>query len=308
MTNRIIRIGGAAGAWGDSSLATAQLLTAKLDYIVYEALAEVTMAILTRAKMKNPNAGYAIDFINPILKTHLRQIRQQGIRVITNAGGINPQAAAAALRQIASEQDIDLNVIVVEGDNLMPQLNQLRQLDIREITHHSPLPQRLLAINAYLGAFPIAAALAAGADVVITGRVVDSALVLGPLIYEFGWQATDLDKLAQGSLAGHLLECGPQSTGGLLTDWESVSSWVNIGYPIAEVADDGTFVLTKPDDTDGLVNHATVTEQILYEIGDPRAYILPDVVCDFADVQLTESGAKSDACKRGQGQATSPNL
>ena len=306
MTNRIIRIGGAAGAWGDSSLATVQLLTTKLDYIVYEALAEVTMAILTRAKMKNPNAGYAIDFINPILKTHLRQIRQQGIRVITNAGGINPQAAAAALRQIASEQDIDLNVIVVEGDNLMPQLNQLRQLDIREITHHSPLPQRLLAINAYLGAFPIAAALAAEADVVITGRVVDSALVLGPLIYEFGWQATDLDKLAQGSLAGHLLECGPQSTGGVLTDWESVSSWVNIGYPIAEVADDGTFVLTKPDNTDGLVNHATVTEQILYEIGDPRAYILPDVVCDFADVQLTEVGPNRMRVSGAKGKPPPP--
>ncbi len=306
MTNRIIRIGGAAGAWGDSSLATAQLLTAKLDYIVYEALAEVTMAILTRAKMKNPNAGYAIDFINPILKTHLRQIRQQGIRVITNAGGINPQAAAAALRQIASEQGMALNVTVVEGDDLMPQLNQLRKFDIREMTHHSPLPQRLLAINAYLGAFPIAAALDAGADVVITGRVVDSALVLGPLIYEFGWQATDLDKLAQGSLAGHLLECGPQSTGGLLTDWESVSSWVNIGYPIAEVADDGTFVLTKPDGTDGLVNHATVTEQILYEIGDPRAYVLPDVVCDFADVQLAETGPNRVRVSGAKGKPPPP--
>ena len=306
MTNRIIRIGGAAGAWGDSSLATAQLLTAKLDYIVYEALAEVTMAILTRAKMKNPNAGYAIDFINPILKTHLRQIRQQGIRVITNAGGINPQAAATALRQIASEQGMSLNVIVVEGDDLMPQLNQLRQLDIREMTHHSPLPQRLLAINAYLGAFPIAAALDAGADVVITGRVVDSALVLGPLIYESGWQATDLDKLAQGSLAGHLLECGPQSTGGLLTDWESVSSWVNIGYPIAEVAADGTFVLTKPDGTDGLVNRATVTEQILYEIGDPRNYVLPDVVCDFADVRLTEVGQNRVQVSGAKGKPPPP--
>ncbi len=291
MTEKIITIGGAAGAWGDSSLSTAQLLAAgNLDYIVYEALAEVTMAILSRAKMKNPNAGYAIDFINPVLKTHLREIRRQGIRVVTNAGGINPQAAAEALRQIAAEQEIDLKVAVVEGDNLMPQLAQLREADVREMARNTPLPDQVIAINAYLGAFPIAAALDRGADVVITGRVVDSALMLGPLIHEFGWQPDDLDKLAQGSLVGHLLECGPQSTGGLLTDWESVESWVNIGYPIAECAADGSFVLTKPTGTDGLVNRATVTEQILYEIGDPRAYILPDVTCDFADVQLTEVG------------------
>ena len=286
-----IKIGGAAGAWGDSSLSTAQLLaTETLDYLVYEGLAEVTMAILTRAKMKNPEAGYAIDFINPVLKTHLREIKRQGIRVVTNAGGINPQGAAQALRQIAKEQGIALKVAVIEGDNLLPQLDQLRAEDIREMAHNTPLPEQVLAINAYLGAFPIAVALDAGADVVITGRVVDSALMLGPCIHEFGWTATEYDKLAQGSLVGHLLECGPQSTGGLLTDWESVDSWVNMGYPIAEVAADASFVLTKPEGTDGLVNRASVTEQILYEIGNPRAYVLPDVVCDFADVQLSEIG------------------
>ena len=159
-----INIGCAAGAWGDSSLSTAQLLKSeKLDYLVYEALAEVTMAILTRAKMKNPNAGYAIDFINPILKTHLREIRRQNIRVVTNAGGINPQAAANALREIAAEQNIELNVAVVEGDNLMTQLDVLREADVREMAHDTPLPKRVLAMNAYLGAFPIAAALDAGA-------------------------------------------------------------------------------------------------------------------------------------------------
>ncbi len=307
MTEKTIHIGGAAGAWGDSSLATAQLLTAPhLDYIIYEALAEVTMAILTRAKLKNPNAGYAIDFIDPILKTHLRELRRRGIRIITNAGGINPQAAANALRHIASEQGLDLKVAVVEGDNLMPQLEQLRQADVREMARHTPLPQRVLALNAYLGAFPIAAALDAGADVVITGRVVDSALVLAPLIHEFGWQPADLDKLAQGSLAGHLLECGPQSTGGLMTDWERVDSWVNIGYPIAECRADGSFVLTKPENSDGLVNRASVTEQILYEIGNPRAYILPDVVCDFADVALTEVGENQVLVKGATGYAPPP--
>lgn len=302
MTKDTITIGGAAGAWGDSSLATAQLLASeKLDYIVYEGLAEVTMAILTRLKMRDPKAGYAYDFIDPILKTHLREIRRQGIRVITNAGGINPQGAADALRQIAAEQGIDLKVAVVEGDNLMPQLDQLRAADIREMAHNTPLPKRILAMNAYLGAFPIAAALDAGADVVITGRVVDSALMLGPCIHEFGWEADDYDKLAQGSLMGHLLECGAQSTGGLLTDWESVASWVNIGYPIAEISQDATFILTKPDGTDGVVNRASVTEQILYEIGDPRRYILPDVICDFADVQLTEVGANRVLVKNAKG-------
>ncbi|MCB9433106.1 MAG: DUF1446 domain-containing protein [Ardenticatenaceae bacterium] len=307
MNEKTIYIGGAAGAWGDSSLATAQLLTTpRLDYIIYEALAEVTMAILTRAKLKNPNAGYAIDFIDPILKNHLRELQQRGIRVITNAGGINPQAAAAALRHIASEQGIDLKVAVVEGDNLMPQLEQLRQADVREMARHTPLPQRVLALNAYLGAFPIAAALDTGADVVITGRVVDSALVLAPLIHEFGWRPADLDKLAQGSLAGHLLECGSQSTGGLMTDWESVDSWVNIGYPIAECRADSSFVLTKPESSDGLVSRASVTEQILYEIGNPRAYILPDVVCDFADVVLTEVGENRVLVTGAKGYAPPP--
>lgn len=304
MTEKIINIGCAAGAWGDSSLSTAQLLASgKLDYLVYEALAEVTMAILSRAKMKNPDTGYAIDFINPILKIHLQEIRRQGIRVVTNAGGINPQAAANALCEIARNQGIALKVAVVEGDNLMPHLDQLREADVREMTYNTPLPKRTLAINAYLGAFPIAAALDAGADVVITGRVVDSALMLAPLIHEFGWVRADLDKLAQGSLAGHLLECGAQSTGGLLTDWETVDSWVNIGYPIAECAADGSFVLTKPEGTDGLVSQSTVTEQILYEIGNPREYILPDVICDFADVTLTLVGENRVRVEGARGYA-----
>ena len=284
-----VRIGGAAGAWGDSSMATAQLLsTGALDYIIYEALAEVTMAILSRARRQEASKGYAIDFIDPILRRHLAEIQRQKIKVVTNAGGMNPRAAASTLAAIVEEQGLDLKIVVVEGDDLMGILPELRKANVREMETGMPLPETVLAINAYLGAFPVAAALAEGADVVITGRVVDSALVLAPLIHEFGWQVDELDKLAQGSLAGHLLECGPQSTGGLLTDWQTVESWVNIGYPIAEVSADGNFVLTKPAGSDGLVNIATVTEQILYEIGNPRAYILPDVTCDFADVELEE--------------------
>lgn len=304
-----IIIGCAAGAWGDSSLATQQILTAdRLDYLVYEALAEVTMAILTRAKMRDPEMGYAYDFIDPILKRHLKAIRQRNIRVVTNAGGINPQAAANALRKIAEHQGIPLKISVVEGDDLLPQLDALREADVRELAHGTPLPQRVLAMNAYLGAFPIAKALDDGADVVITGRVVDSALILGPLIHEFGWRRDELDKLAQGSLAGHLLECGPQSTGGLMTDWQNVESWVNIGYPIAECLADGSFVLTKADGTDGVVNTASVTEQLLYEIGNPRAYILPDVTCDFADVQLTEIGENRVRVEGAKGYAPPERL
>ena len=306
MKDKIV-IGGAAGAWGDSSLATGQLLaTEKLDYIIYEGLAEVTMAILTRLKQRDPQMGYAYDFIDPILKTHLREIKRQGVRVVTNAGGINPQGAADALREIAREQGIELKVAIVEGDNLMPQLGRLREADIREMHANTPLPVNVLAMNAYLGAFPIAAALDGGADVVITGRVVDSALMLGPCIHEFGWTAGEVDKLAQGSLMGHLLECGPQSTGGLMTDWESVESWVEIGYPMAEVSADGSFIITKPEGTDGVVNIASVTEQILYEIGDPRAYILPDVVCDFADVWLTEVGDNRVLVENAKGSPPPP--
>ena len=291
MTEKTVNIGCAAGMWGDSLLSTPQLLATKhLHYLVYESLAEITMAILTRARQRDPSLGYATDIIQTDLARHLGEMKQQGVRVITNAGGINPQAAAAKLKESAAAQGITLKVAVVMGDDLLPQVDDLREMDLREIGRGTAVPDQPISFNAYLGARPIAAALDAGAEVVITGRCVDSALVLGPLLHEFGWGVEEFDKLAQGSLAGHLLECGPQSTGGLLTDWETVPSWVNIGYPIAECNPDGSFVLTKPEGSDGAVNAVSVTEQILYEIGDPRGYILPDVVCDFADVRLAQVG------------------
>ena len=269
----VVVIGGAAGMWGDAWHATPQLLaTGRLDYLVYETLAEITMAILSRAKQRSADLGYAIDIVNPTLRDALPEIHRQGIRVVTNAGGVNPQACADALRAIALELDLPLKVATVEGDDLMPQLAELRAMGLAEIARGTPVPERPISFNAYLGAMPIADALDAGADIVITGRCVDSALVLGPLIHEFGWQAQDLDLLAQGSLAGHLLECSTQVTGGLLTDWEEVPSWVDMGFPIGECHADGSFVITKPPGSDGLVNAKTVTEQILYEIGDPRRY------------------------------------
>jgi hypothetical protein len=218
----------------------------------------------------------------------LGRIVEQKVCVVTNAGGVNPEAAAHALRSMADDEGVPIRVAWIRGDDLMGRVNELR--DLEEMSDGSRLSERPLSFNAYLGARPIAAALSAGADIVISGRCVDSALALGPLIHEFGWGPGDLDALAQGSLAGHLLECGTQATGGLLTDWEDVSSWQDLGYPMAECRANGSFVVTKPEGTGGLVDVRTVSEQLLYEIGDPSAYLLPDVTCDFRHVELEQVG------------------
>jgi len=287
---RTVVIGGAAGAWGDSSFAAPQLLdSGRCDYIFFEALAEITMGILTRARAKDPALGYATDVVGMIGR-ELPRFVEQGVRVVTNAGGVNPKAAADALRSMAERAGASIRIAWVEGDNLMDRIDELGALGIAEMSDGSSLVTEPLSFNAYLGARPIAAALGAGADVVITGRCVDSALALGPLIHEFGWGPEDLDRLSQGSLAGHLLECGPQSTGGLLTDWEDMPSWHDLGYPMAECRPDGSFVLTKPDGTGGLVDVRTASEQLIYEIGDPSGYLLPDVTCDWRHVELTQVG------------------
>ncbi|ASW87745.1 acyclic terpene utilization AtuA family protein [Mycobacterium intracellulare] len=288
MSDRTVNIGGGAGMWGDSCLSTAQLLAdGRCDYVIYDALAEVTMAILTKARMKNPDRGYAEDIIANI-GSHLCYLREQGVRVVTNAGGVNPQSAAARLHSIASAAGVEVRVATVSGDDLMPKLGVLRAQGISELTRGTPIPDHPISMNAYLGAQPIAAGLAAGADIVITGRCADSALALGPLIHEYGWGPNDFGKLSGGSLAGHLIECGPQSSGGLLTDWEDTASWANAGFPIVMVREDGTFDLTAAKETDALVDRRTVIEQMLYEIADPAAYLLPDVICDWTDVEVNE--------------------
>ena len=289
MIDRIVRIGGASGAWGDSPMAVEQLLETDVQYLMMDFLAEVTMSLLARARLKDPEAGYPPDFVG-YLKPHLATLAKRRIKVVSNAGGVNPMACKRALEAAARDAGVELTVAVVEGDDLMPQADDLRKQDVREWASGEPLPAKLLTANAYLGAIPIAVALGRGADIVITGRCVDSALALGILLHEFGWGHDEYDRLAAGSLVGHLLECGPQSTGGLFTDWEQVPDWHNIGYPIAECRPDGSFVLTKPAGTGGLVVPATVAEQVLYEVGDPATYILPDVVCDFSAVRLTQEG------------------
>jgi len=290
MAGRTIRIGCASGFWGDSAIALPQLLAGgRLDYVVFDYLAEITMSILARARARDENAGFAKDFVG-LLAAHLREIAGQGVKVVANAGGVNPAACAQAVEAEIARLGLALKVGVVLGDDLLPGIGRLREAGVAEIGSGDAIPEALLSANAYLGAFPIAAALDGGADIVITGRCVDSALALGPCIHAFGWRAGDFDRLAGGSLAGHIIECGAQATGGIHTDWEETGDWADIGYPIAEIGEDGGFDLTKPPGTGGLVSFGTVAEQLVYEIGDPRAYLLPDVTCDFSDVRLDEVG------------------
>jgi hypothetical protein len=284
-----VLIGGASGAWGDSPRAIAQLLRSPVDYLMMDYLAEVSMSLLARARLKAPDAGFPPDFVE-YLKPHLGELAQRRIKVVSNAGGVNPEGCKAALLAACAELGVSLTIATVTGDDVMPWVERLRERGIREAVSQAELPKRLLTANAYLGALPIKAALDHGADVVITGRCADSALALGILMHEFAWATDDYDRLAAGSLVGHLLECGAQGVGGLHTDWELVPNWENIGYPLAECHRDGCFVVTKPAGTGGLVTPGTVAEQALYEIGDPAAYVLPDLIADFSEVHLSQEG------------------
>ena len=306
LDGRGVRIGGASGFWGDSSVGAPQLVAhGEIDFLVFDYLAELTMSILAAARARNPGLGYATDFVDVTMKAILRDVAAQGIRVISNAGGVNPQACADALQALAAEQGVALKIAVVTGDDVAPLLPRLREQGVRDLQGRA-LPERMPTANAYLGALPIRAALDAGAQVVITGRCVDSAVTLGALMHAFGWKADDYDRLAQGSLAGHILECGCQATGGLHTDWEDVPDWPHIGYPVLECHADGSFVATKPAGTGGLVNPAVIAEQMLYEIDDPRRYLLPDVSCDFTQVTLRQQGEQRVHVSGARGIAPGP--
>ena len=293
MSEKMIRIAGASGFWGDAARATPQLLKDEnVDFIVYDYLAEITMSIMARARAKNPDAGYALDFVSAAMKPNLKEIARQGVRIVSNAGGVNPQACANALRGAIADLGLSLKVACILGDDMISQRDKVAAQGYKEMFSGDDFPdvEKVASINAYLGAFPIARALKEGADIVVTGRCVDSAVTLGACIDVFGWGRDDLDQLAMGSLAGHILECGPQATGGNFTDWELSNNLENIGYPIAAIKTDGSFVCSKPEGTGGLISVGTIAEQMVYEIGDPQAYILPDVVCDFSNVTLTEIG------------------
>lgn len=270
-----LRIGCGAGFWGDSAEGPAQLVRrGEIDVLVLDYLAEITMSILARMKQKNPALGYATDFIEAVMAPLAKEIAEKRIRVVTNAGGVNPLACAAALEKLG----VPLKIAVVTGDDVMGNLPP-------------GLPAAPLSANAYLGAAPIAEAWRRGADVIITGRCVDSALALGPLMATFDWAPTDYDRLAAGSLAGHVIECGAQATGGIVTDWEDVAAgWSEMGFPVVECFADGRFDLTKPLGTGGKITPATTAEQIVYEVHDPARYLLPDVTCDFTHVRVSQVG------------------
>ena len=288
---RCVRIGGASGFWGDSSVGAPQLVErGDVDYLVFDYLAELTMSILAAARARNPELGYATDFVTVTMKAILKDVVAKKIRVISNAGGVNPKACADAIAALALQQGVELKIAIVHGDDATALLPGLRNEGMREMQSGAALPRDLLSANAYLGALPIRRALDEGAQIVVTGRCVDSAVTLGALMHEFRWTPQDYDLLAQGSLAGHILECGCQATGGLHTDWQAVPDWAHIGYPVLECHADGQFIVTKPPGTGGLVNPAVISEQMLYEIGDPRRYLLPDVSCDFSAVTLAQVG------------------
>jgi len=303
---RTVRIGGASGFWGDSMVGAPQLVEhGRLDYLVFDYLAETTMALLAGARAKRPELGYATDFVDVAMKAVLPEVMRRGIKVVANAGGIHPEGCAQALRALAGSMGLAPRIAVVLGDDVSAQLPALREAGTRDMFSGEPLPERLLSANAYLGALPVARALAAGADIVITGRGVDSAVTLGVLMHEFGWQPGDHDLLAAGSLAGHIIECGCQATGGLFTDWQDIPDWPGIGYPVIECRADGRFVVTKPEGSGGRVLRAAVAEQLLYEIGDPGAYLLPDVCCDFRHVRIEQAGEDRVEVSGARGRAPS---
>jgi hypothetical protein len=292
-----VRIGNGCGFWGDNLDAPVRLAEAgQLQYLTLEYLAELTMSILALLRQRDPQAGYAHDFLDVLDRLGPVLVNQPALKIVTNAGGMNPHACAARARDVLARHGLESRpVAVVSGDDLMPRLGELiaaghrlNHLDTGESIED--VRDRLVSANAYLGARPIADALKLGAAVVITGRVADASLTLGPLAHEFGWGwgPADVDRLAAGTVAGHLIECGAQLTGGLWVNAGEATDLADVGYPVAEVAEDGTFRVTKPAGTGGVVNLETVAEQLLYEVADPAAYYTPDVVADFTAPALTQ--------------------
>ena len=292
-----IRIASGQGFWGDLIDAPYHQVTkGPVDYLVMDYLAEVTMSILQKQKNKNPELGYARD-IPDLMKRILPICKEKNIKVITNGGGVNPLSCANAVIKVANEIGIkNLKIGIVLGDNILDRLEEIISsgAELKNMETGEPITSvkdKLLSANVYFGAFPIVEALQLGADIVITGRTTDTGLTLAPMIYEFGWSKNDYDKLSAGTVAGHILECGAQSSGGnFLGDWKSIPNMAEIGFPIAEAFPNGDVIITKHENTGGRVSFETVAEQLLYEIGDPKSYITPDCVADFTSIKLEDLG------------------
>jgi hypothetical protein len=298
MTDRVVRIGGASAFFGDSPQGTPQLLSdpGGLDYLVYDSLSESVVGRLGTQARANPETGFVKRFIDLQLGPSLKEIAERGIKVITNSGGLAPEKCADAIRARLAELGLKMKVAAVVGDNLTGRAEELKGLGLKDMYTGEDFAEVLASadqvnsITAYTGAFPIAQALGEGADIVVCGRVVDSAPTLAALIHEFGWTPDDFDLLAAGTLAGHLLECSTQVSGGTFTDWRDVEDWANLGFPIAHCKADGSMVVTKPQKSGGLVSVGTISEQLLYEVSNSGAYFVPDVVCDFSQVKIVQDG------------------
>ena len=301
----IIRIANGQGFWGDSIDAPANLLKyGKIDYLTLDYLAEVTISIMQKQKIKNPLHGYAKDFVDLVL-SNKKNIKKNNIKIITNAGGVNPLECASSIKSKLND-NYNLKIGVIQGDDIYNIIDDLiesgqefKNLETGE--HINKIRDSITSANVYIDSFCIKDALDKGADIVLAGRVSDPGLTLGPLLHEFKWKTTDLNKLASGTLAGHIIECGAQCTGGNYTRWYELEDLANIGYPIVEVDKNGDFNITKPINTSGIVNRLSVTEQILYEMGNPKKYISPDVCVDFTSFDLKDNNNNSVSIKNVKG-------
>lgn len=311
-SKEFVRVANGQGFWGDSILGPIRLVEeGPLDYLTLDYLAEVTMSILQKQRARDPRRGYATDFVTMIDRI-APQLVAKGVRVIANAGGVNPLACKDAVLAVLAKHGLSgVKVAVIEGDDVLGRLDELASKGeaLANMDTGAPLAdvrERVTSANVYIGAFPVAEALARGAQIVIAGRLTDPGLVLGPLIHEFGWQREQWDLLAAGTLAGHIVECGAQCTGGNFTDWKSVPDLARVGYPIVECRADGTFTVTKHEGTGGLVNVSTVSHQLVYEMGDPKNYVTPDGIADFTSIQLEQRGKDRVFCSGAKGKPATP--
>lgn len=295
MSAETIRIGNASGYWGDDlTVLRRQLEGGPLDVITLDFLAEITMSILQKQRDRDPSLGYARDFVHQLDEVLELALDSKTV-VISNAGGVAPRACADAIHALAAARGLDPRIGVVAGDDVLADLGgwlargvELKNMD--DGRDYSGIQELATSANAYFGAAPVVRALERGADFIVTGRVTDTGITLAPMIHHFGWGSTDYDQLAAGIVAGHILECGAQSTGGNFTDWREVPSFDRVGYPVVEVSADGSFVVTRHEGQGGMVTVETVREQLLYEMGDPLSYITPDVVADFSSIRLEAAG------------------